>query len=265
MSRVILMLFLTISVTLSAQVDILSVDFETGIPSSFSIVDADGLTPDPSVSEYINAWIAVADQDDPTDTVAATTSYFTPPGTADRWLISPALQLGSFGNFISWKAKSQDASYPDDYLVLLSNTDNSIASFSDTLGYIIEENFEWTERSVDLSSLGLNDQTIYIAFRLITEDGFKLYIDDIHAWKEDASGLVNLNVNNVRCFPNPAGDKVTITFKGQFEHCEVWDNMGKQMLVSFSNEFSVAHLPPGVFQVKVFHDGNTSTLRLVKI
>jgi len=63
------LLALIFSTSLIAQVDILTEDFETGIPLSFTIVDADGLNPDNSVSEYTSAWISVPDPEDPTDTV----------------------------------------------------------------------------------------------------------------------------------------------------------------------------------------------------
>ena len=116
--------------------------------------------------------------------MASATSYFSPIDTAYRWLITPALNLGAFGNKISWSAKSHDPSYPDDYLVLVSHTDAEPSSFTDTIGNIEEENFEWTNRSVDLSQNGYDDSTIYIAFVLRTFDGFMLYLDDFLVEKD---------------------------------------------------------------------------------
>jgi hypothetical protein len=256
---------LLFTVSFNAQVDVLNVDFETGIPQSFTILDADGLNPDASVSEYTSAWISVTDPEEPTDTVASATSFFSPAGTADRWLITPALTLGSYGNYISWNAKSQDASFPDDYLVLLSTTDNSISSFTDTVGSVLEENFEWTERIVNLSSLGYADQTVYIAFRLITEDGYKLYLDDIHAWKNDATELTELHTKKALCFPNPAKDIVTIYSEEEFLYCEVYDLSGKIVFVSNTPHFSISNLPTGMYHLKVFQTGYSNALRFVKI
>lgn len=259
------LLALIFSTSLIAQVDVLTEDFETGIPLSFTIVDADGLNPDNSVSEYISAWISIPDPEDPTDTVASSTSYFSPIGTADRWLITPPLTLGAYGNFVSWNAKSQDASYPDDYLVLVSTTDNSISSFSDTIGFVLEENFEWTERTVNLSDLEYSNQTVYIAFRLITEDGFKLYLDDIHVWKNDASELTDLVSSKVVCYPNPSSDVINIHSEGEFQYCEVQDVSGKTIFVSKVKTFSVKDLPSGIYQLKVFQNGDANMLRFVKI
>ena len=102
-----------------AQTTIISEDFQSGIPVSFSIVDNDGLTPNSAVAEYTSAWISIADPEDNMNMVAGSTSFFEPVGEADRWLITPLLVLGNYGNSISWDAKSHDASFPDDYLVLV--------------------------------------------------------------------------------------------------------------------------------------------------
>ena len=160
---------------------LLSTDFQQGIPSAYSIVNSDNFTPDASMTDFLgqNAWIVLPDPENPSDTVAAATSFFETADSADRWLITPPLALASFGNFLSWNAKSHDPSFPDDYLVLVSTTDNQLASFTDTIGNIEQENFEWTNREVNLSTSGYNDSTIYVAFVLRTFDGFKLCIESL--------------------------------------------------------------------------------------
>ena len=94
------------------------------------------------ISEFTSAWITTIDPIDSTDTIAASTSYFSPAGTASRWLITPQLSLGAFGNYINWNARSHDPSFPDDYLVLVSTTDSQITSFTDTIGNINEEDLD---------------------------------------------------------------------------------------------------------------------------
>ena len=175
-----------------AQTTVFETGFDNGIPSSMSLVNNDLNTPNDAVSEYTAAWICVSDPENESDSVAASTSWFNPIDTADRWLITPALALGSYGNDIKWNAKSQDASFPDDYYVLVSTSGTDLSNFTDTIGYIQQENFEWVERSVNLSELGYNDQTIYIAFVLRTYDGFKLYLDDILVTKEDDASLAKI-------------------------------------------------------------------------
>ena len=161
-----------LSVEIFAQSYILDTDFQLGIPTNYSIVDNDFNAPNSQVANFTSAWIGIVDPEDSTNKVAAATSYFSLEDTASRWLITPALSLSSFGNFISWKAKSHDPSFPDNYMVLVSTTDNQISSFTDTIGDIEQENFEWTEREVNLSENGYNSQTIYVAFVNTTFDGY---------------------------------------------------------------------------------------------
>jgi hypothetical protein len=247
------------------QVDLLNTDFQTGIPGSYSIVDNDGLIPDSQVAEFTSAWIIVQDPDNISDTVAASTSFFTPVGTANRWMITPALVLGSFGNFIQWEAKSQDASYPDDYIVMVSTTDNQLSSFTDTIGSIIEENFEWTNRQVDLSSKGYNNQTIYIAFVNVTENGFKLYIDDIHAWKEDPASVKEITqFIDVTIYPNPTSGLISIDTEENIINIAVLSSSGRTLSNSKVKNLDLSEYSAGVYFITIQTDKGFVTKKILK-
>ncbi len=118
---------------------------------------------------------------------------------------------------------------------------------------------------MNLSDLGYTNQTVYIAFRLITEDGFKLYLDDIHVWKNDASELTDLVSTKVLCYPNPGSDVINIHLEGEFQYCEVQDVSGKTIVSSKEKTFSIKDLPSGIYQLKVFQNGYSTMLRFVKI
>lgn len=247
------------------QVDLLNTDFQTGMPVAYSVVDNDGNTPAPQVSEYTSAWITVQDPENTADTIAASTSYFSPIGTADRWMITPALTLGAFGNFIEWEAKSQDASYPDDYMVLVSTTDSQLTSFTDTIGSIDQENFEWTYRTVDLSAEGYNNQTIYVAFVNVTENGFKLFIDDIRVWKEDPVGIEEIsNVIHVDLFPNPTSGFITIQTVESIKGIKVITMNGRTLLTTKSTQIDLSVYPTGVYFVNIETENGVVTKRVVK-
>jgi len=156
--------------------------------SSWKLVN-DNNIPHADVSNYTEAWITVTDPANNLDTVVSATSYFETPAKANRWLISPAIQLGTYGNFISWNGRSFDPSYPDDYLVLISNTNDDITSFTDTISLHVYEDYRWTNFDVSLSALGYNNQVVYIAFVLNTLDGNRIFLDDISLRKEDALNL----------------------------------------------------------------------------
>lgn len=248
-----------------AQTDLLLTDFQNGIPSNFTVVDNDGLTPDASMSAYTSPWITIQDPDNSLDTVASSTSFFSPAGTADRWLITPALTLGNYGNFIQWEAKSQDASYADDYLVLVSTTNTDLSSFTDTIGYVIQENPDWTVRNVDLSAEGYNNQTIYVAYRLITTDGFKLYVDDIHVWKNDPAELNELQTGpKITCYPNPTSDFLNVKCSESIEYMELYDLNGKLLKVNSSSIFHVEDLEKGTYFIRVFTQLKSQTIKFVK-
>lgn len=248
-----------------AQTDILLTDFQTGMPSSYTIVDNDGLNPDPQVSEFNSAWIIVEDPENPLDSVAASTSFFSPTGTASRWLITPPLALGTFGNFVSWSAKSQDAAYPDSYLVLVSTTDNALSSFTDTIGEVIEENFEWTDRDFYLSGAGYNAQTIYIAFVNNTEDGFKLYIDDIRVWKDDPASVEEMNATEVHVYPNPASDFVTIKTTTPVINVELIAPNGQIILSENKEILNLSGLLSGVYYLRIQTEMGVVTKKLIKL
>jgi hypothetical protein len=188
----------------NSQTIIFSEDFEDfNSLSNWKIVNEDGFTPASDVSEYIDAWILTIDPSDSSDTVVSATSYFINPERANRWLISPAITLGDFGNFVSWNAKSFDPSFPEDYKVLYSTTGNNIEDFNDTLALFISENYIWNTYDFSLSDKNLDNQEIYLAFVLTTYDANRLYIDDITVRKEDPLSLKENSYSKNLIYPNP--------------------------------------------------------------
>ncbi len=262
----VLLFFLLIFRIGYSQITLLSTDFQSGIPSNFSIVDNDGNTPFSSMTEFIgqNAWISLQDPDSASNIVAAATSYFESPDSADRWLISPQITLSSFGNYFSWKAKSHDPSFPDDYLVLLSTTDNSPSSFTDTIGSVEQENFEWTEREVNLSNLGLNDSSVYIAFVLRTYDGFKLYLDDFQIRGEDATSLIETSLADFKVYPNPFSDVLKIESEKSIESILIKDLKGKILLETNENIFNLDFLTNGYYFVVLSSEKQIFTYKVLK-
>ncbi|MBI1837933.1 MAG: choice-of-anchor J domain-containing protein [Flavobacteriia bacterium] len=244
------------------QTDIFLEDFQNGIPNNWSIVDNDGQTP--YYTEYNNAWITTVDPENINDTVASSTSYFVPSGIADRWLITPSINLGTFGNFVSWNVKSQDASFPDSYVVLISTTDAQLSSFTDTIALIQEENFEWTTRTVDLSENGFDNQTIYIAFINNTNDGYKLYMDSIHVWKNDPVSIMEIQTNNFSISPNPTSDNIHIQSNTKVEKIVIFNEIGAVILTSTSKDVNVSNLNNGVYFLELQSNGITSIQKFIK-
>lgn len=254
--------------TVSAQTVILDEDFQQGIPmATWSIVINDTNTLDPSVIEFAPGWIALADPENTSDTVAGASSYFTEPAEADRWLITPSLTLGSYGNYIQWKARSHDPSYPDGYYVMVSTTDTQISSFTDTIATLGFENPDWTTRLVNLSNEGYANQTIYIGFRLRSYDAFKLYLDSINVRIDDPVGINELNAAvAIDLYPNPAKSNVTIKAK-DLQSATVFSLDGQVVMeqsLKTTNVLSVESLPAGTYLVEVQTANGVGRERLVK-
>lgn len=269
MKKLIVLILLAGTGSVLGQTTVHYEDFQSGMPASYTVVDNDGLTPNQVVSEYTSAWITVQDPDNSADTVAGSTSYFDPVGTADRWLITPAITLGGYGNYLYWEAKSHDASYPDSYQVLISVTDEQITSFTDTLDAVSFESELWQSYEINLSELGYDDvQTVYFAFVNRTEDGFKLYVDDIRVDIEDPRGLRPVGIdemknNFISVYPNPAVDQITIPLEN-IENIEIYDVTGTLVFSGNSQVITVSELTSGSYFINGSAEGSTFRSRFIK-
>lgn len=246
------------------QTEVFNEDFQQGIPNTWTIVDNDGLTVDSTVIEFEPAWISYTEDSLYGDTVAASTSFFDPIDRADRWLITPPLDLGLYGNILSWQAMSADPSYPDDYKVLISTTDNAISSFTDTLLLVNNEVPYWLDREVNLSNFGFDDQAVYIAFVNTTFNGFKLFLDDVKLRIEDPVSVDETNYLSLKIFPNPTSDRIYLSSSHKLSFSIV--NMEGREVVSpqVGNECSIAHLPQGVYFLRYEMNGKVGVERIVK-
>lgn len=267
MKKQLILLFFTLMFHFgNSQITLFSTDFQTGIPSNYSILNNDGNTPYSTMTEFIgqNSWISLQDPDSTTNLVAAATSYFENPDSADRWLITPQITLSSFGNYLTWKAKSHDASFPDDYIVLLSTTDNSPSSFTDTIGNVEQENFEWTKREVNLSNLSLNDSSIYIAIVLRSFDGFKLYVDDIQVRGEDATSINEISTEDFKVYPNPFSEKIHIQSDKNIEFISIIDLNGKTLSKTTNKTINLDFLQSGYYFIVLNSEKKQFTYKVLK-
>jgi hypothetical protein len=169
--------------TANSQI-IFSEDFVNGIPGTWMTIDNDGLTINANVSAQFGAtssWIGAADYDNTVDTVAMSTSWFDPAGTADDWLISPSIALTS-NNTLAWQEEAQDPNYLDTYEVRISTTTPTIGGFMANPALLTvggASGGAWAPQTVDLQAAGYANQNVYLAWRNNSNDMFVLMIDDI--------------------------------------------------------------------------------------
>ena len=251
--------YVTTALGISAQTTLIEEEFTTSIPSTFAIVDSDGLVPALSSPVFSSAWIHYTEDG---DTCAASTSYYDPTGQAQDYLITPKISLGTYTK-LHWWGKSVDASYPEEYVVLISTTDSLTSSFTDTLEYILEETPTWTGRTVLFEDEGYANQDVYVAFKNISNDKYILLIDNI---KVSTSESASINESNVELsvYPNPALDVLNISVDSPIKSVKVLNLLGEVVLETNESQIDVSFLEAGVFFVEVETTSGTSTRKFIK-
>ena len=189
----ILTLLCVVAFGFQAQAQVLfSQDFESGTLAPMTAVDKDGKTVNTNVSGIAGPTFQVVQQT-ATNKMVVSTSWFTPPGIADDWLISPALTIPDSNYFLIWEAYSPDAAYRDGYEVRISTTDNQTPSFTTVVLDVDAETTTISKRAVNMNAYV--GQTIYFAFRNNSNDKFLLFMDNIQVVQLKKNNLVLRNVN----------------------------------------------------------------------
>lgn len=155
-------------------------------PSGWTLANVDNRTPAASVS-YVNAaWERREDFSfNVSDSVAFSTSWYSPAGAADDWMVTPAIGPLPANVELSWNAVTYDATYPDGYEVRIMTVAptgstgvlGNLVSASTVLFSTAAEATAWTTHTVSLNAYV--GQTVYISFRNNSTDKFLLLIDDV--------------------------------------------------------------------------------------
>lgn len=148
--------------------------------------NVDNLTPATAVNYVNEAWERREDFNfNVADSAAFSTSWYTPAGTANDWMWTPAIPALPANCVLTWNGVAYDPNYPDGYEVRIMTVaptggtgviGNQITS-STVLYSTTAEATAWTAHSVSLSAYA--GQTVYIGFRNNSNDKFLLLIDDI--------------------------------------------------------------------------------------
>lgn len=153
------------------------------LPAGWALFNLDGLTPNAGVAYVTDAWIVRDDfinAEVPADFAIFSTSWYTPAGTSDDWIITPMISL-PVSSDLSWLAFAPDANYSDGYEVYVSRTTQDVTGCQagGTVFSIAGELQEETPRTISLSQAGFMNEDVYICFRNNSTDKFLLVLDDI--------------------------------------------------------------------------------------
>jgi len=162
--------------------------------------DVDGNTPFSSMGlEVGEAW-GISEEEG--DYYAFSTSYYSPSGMSDDWLITPQVFIGEIGKLtLTWRARSSSAKYRDGYEVLVSTQGADRDCFS-LVEQVSQEEAEWTTHSVTVDVDG--SDSLRVAFRNTTKNGEKLYVDDIRIENADFNAIEEKDV--------PVSDSKSVDF-----------------------------------------------------
>jgi len=245
-------------------------DFET---EGWAIYQEDDYTNNAEIAGFFPAgtiWSTLYFTSAPGNAFAASTSYFENEGeVADRWLVTPALDIPANGATLTFKDASGDVEFPDTYELYVSTTGNDVSDFGTTPILTQEVTGDtFTARTVDLSDYA--NETVYIAWRHHNADGFLLFVDDVVVAENATTGVKDVAASKLSVYPNPATSVVTV--KGTdalVSNVAIADINGRTVkTVKFAGvaeaQVNVSDLASGVYVMTIASDKGTTTQKIVK-
>ncbi|MEP5254517.1 MAG: choice-of-anchor J domain-containing protein [Winogradskyella arenosi] len=232
----------------------------------------DANTPQPSYATIItDAWNIVGWSAEDGNLVAATTSWFTVPASADRWLVTPGIEIPEGSNAtLTFKIRSHDVEpYADGYTLKISTGTSSKADLStDLLTVAAAENdliANVATTTVDLSAY--NGETIFLAWVDTHSDGNLLSVDDISI--DGVLSVEDFNKVATAIYPNPVSTDFKIDFVSLNDYSSVGVSVidiSGRVLKEFSvqDSYDISDLSSGTYIVRISDGDNFYTQKLVK-
>lgn len=187
----------------------------------------------------------------------ASTSWFDNNVQADRWCILPKVHVDSENADLVWSANSADSQmkFAENYEVLISTTDTEIGSFT-KVAEVNGENFATDPATRGLSLAKYAGKDIYVAFRLVSPDGYFMALDNI-GFYGDVTGL-ETGVDNVL----QDGTEITVNdteltcHAGNAERIDLYDLSGKLVKsCKGRSSIEIGSLEKGAFVARIKVDG----------
>lgn len=186
-----------------------------GLPAGWVQVNVDGLTVSTNLSAYsfgTNAWVTYnSTASYPTyGKCVASTSWYSPTGTSNDWLITPSFTVPANG-ILEWDAIARDPNYPDGYQVKISTTGTQTANFTTNLLTVSAEGATWTHRVVNLNAYA--GQTVNIAFVNNSNDKFILLMDNFNFMVPPQNDGSAVSITSVERYLAAASPNIAGSFK----------------------------------------------------
>lgn len=238
----------------------------------------DGKTPDPAMGAVVSAftqpgspWGLLSFNSNPNNSFAASTSWFTVPGIANRWLTSPSIDLSSYtSGVVTLTFTTQSggqAPYLDGYSLYVSSTSTAVADFGTTSIHQETAATEgvWTTQTVDLSAyLG---QTIHLGWQHTGNDGVYLLLDDIKVVHNTTASSQQFFTENFNLYPNPTSDVLNISSKNGLEMKEIkiTDLSGRIVrTLNNASTINVSDLSAGTYLIDITTNEGKASSKFIK-
>lgn len=161
--------------------------FYSDVPSTMTAINNGTLTADTLTGNYPfrtngqkqKAWLAYVPANT-LDTIAVSTSWLTPTGTANAWLITPIINNIAANTVLTWEAMAPDLNNLDGYEIYVStntSTNVVVSNFTSLLYSNSGEKNTWQSRGVSLGAYA--GQNIRLAFKNNSNNKYQLWLDDI--------------------------------------------------------------------------------------
>lgn len=249
----------------------LNCNFSQGIPADFTLIDNDGNTPSADMAKegfkVGTPWLAASPKGE-SNLAACSTSWYSPAGTSDDWMITPAFTVSDDNVTLSWRALASDKRNRDGYAVYVSEVGgNTIADFDKQhpLFSVEKEEATWTKHAVSLDAY--KGKKISIAFVNNSNNKSRLYIDDLFAGVHSdilcqlttAKGVPSLGDATITGIAYTDEDKtidgfdVTLSHDGESYTEHFADQVDKNTPVNFSlsHKINLQKYKPVDYSVKV--------------
>jgi len=178
-------------------------------------------------------------------------------GGNDNYLVSPPIDLNAVSNptLSFWAKELTDAFGNELFEVLISTSDNTIASFNNNISGVEEliDNCIWYEYSYSLNDY-IGEQ-IYIAIHHVSGETYALHIDDFKVEATSTSDIEEFKNSNISFSPNPVNDILNITSDIIINEIRINDLLGKRVLdakIKATNlKLPVTSLEKGIYLLEI--------------
>ncbi|HNW88452.1 MAG TPA: choice-of-anchor J domain-containing protein [Bacteroidales bacterium] len=180
------------------------------MPSGWTVFNVDGLTPYSSVNWVTNAWVCKTYGQLATK-AAWSTSYYTPAGTSNDWMFTPAITVPTAATpVLKYTVVAQDPDYPDGYELRIITTAPTSGNITTSTVLLTATAAETTPTIKVINLTAYAGQTVYIGWRNNSTDMFMLGVDDVEV-KTLLNNDIQLTSINTPVCASPGNISITGT------------------------------------------------------